>query len=275
MLVKKNLPDVLNSLEHDIHLAIEWFDSNYMKLNNSKCDFLISGHKFEHLWVNVGGAKVWESKHLKLLGVEIDNSLKFDSHVSTICNEASKKLSALTRLVHVLPFQKMRLLMKSFFESQFSYCPWMFVNRVTNRKVNRLHEQSLRILCKDDRSSYAELLQKDNSVTIHTRNIHKLATEMYKIKHNISPNYISDIFPRSYSTYNLRLNSDFRKPVVNTVMWGSETLRNIGPKIWELLPLNIKESPSLKSFKIKVQLWKPENCPCRPCRDHIPNLGFL
>ena len=167
--------------------------------------------------------------------------------------------------------------MKSFFDSQFSYCPliWLFINRVTNHKVNRLHERSLRILYKDYISNYAELLQKDNSVTIHTRNIQLLAIEMYKVKHNISPKFIIEIFPQSDKGYNLRNTSDFKRPAVNTVFWGSETLRYIGPIIWDLLPLNIKTLPTLNSFILKVKYWKPENCPCRICKNYIPNIGFL
>ena len=56
----KDLPNLLYFLEHDTHIAIEWFESNYMKLNKDKCHFLISGHKFEHLWINVGGTKIWK-----------------------------------------------------------------------------------------------------------------------------------------------------------------------------------------------------------------------
>ena len=62
---------ILNSLEHDTSLAIEWFESNYMKLNKSKCHFLVSGNKFEHLWINVGGTKIWESNSETMLGVQI------------------------------------------------------------------------------------------------------------------------------------------------------------------------------------------------------------
>ena len=144
--------------------------------------------------------------------------------------------------------------MKSFFDSQCSYCPltWMSIHLGTNHKVNRLHGRSLRILYKEYLSSYAKLLQKDNSVTIHTRNIQLLAIEIYKVKHKISPNFIREIFPQSDSAYNLRNTSDFNRPKVNTVLWGSETLRYIGPIIWDLLPLNIKTIVTLTSFISKV-----------------------
>ena len=47
----------LLSLEHDTRLMIEWFESNYMKLNKTKCHLLMSGYKFENIWVNVGNTK--------------------------------------------------------------------------------------------------------------------------------------------------------------------------------------------------------------------------
>ena len=43
-----------------------------MKLNAEKCEFLITGHRFEHLWLNVGETQVWEKNQVKLLGITID-----------------------------------------------------------------------------------------------------------------------------------------------------------------------------------------------------------
>ena len=128
----------------------------------------------------------------------------------------------------------------------------MFIHRGTTHKVNHLHERSLQILYQDYLSSYAELLQKDNSVTVHTRNIQLLTIEIYEVKHIISPNFIRGIFPQSDSTYNLR-NSDFKRTKVNTVLLGSETLQYIGPILRDLLPLNIKTIPTLTSFISKVK----------------------
>ena len=204
-------------------------------------------------------------------------SVKFDNHVTNLCKKAGRKLSALTRLAKILPFHKMRILMKSFFDSQFSYCPliWMFIRRSSNHKINRLHERSLRILYKDDISSFSELLQKDNTVTVHTRNIHLLAIEMYKVRNNISPNFIREIVPTSESAYNLRESKDFITPRRNTVYCGEESLRNIGPKIWNLLPSDTRTAPTLDTFILKVKKWQPDKCPCRLCKVYINGIGFL
>ena len=81
---------------------------------------------------------------------------------------------------------KLRILMKAFIESQFAYCPliWMFHSREINNKINKLHERALRLVYSDHISTFDELLLKDESLTVHHRNLQKLAIEMYKIKHN-------------------------------------------------------------------------------------------
>ena len=112
-------------------------------------------------------------------------------------------------------------------------------------------------------------------MTVHTPSIQLLATEMYKVRNAISPSFICELFPQSDVTYNLRINSDFVIPRVNTVFWGTETLRVIGPKIWDLLPLDIKMSPTLDSFKLKIKHWQPPNCPCRLCKTYLPDIGFI
>ena len=75
---------------------------------------------------------------------------------------------------------KKRTIMKAFYESLFSYCPliWIFHSRGLNNEINRIHERVLRITFNDKPSTFQELLDIDNSVTIHHINIRALATEI-------------------------------------------------------------------------------------------------
>ena len=98
-----------------------------------------------------------------------------------------------------MPYQslsKKKKLLSLFFNSQFNYCPliWMFYSRIINNKINRLHERCLRLLYGDKSSSFEKLLEQDKSVTIHTRNLQILATEMFKVYRNISSPIFSEIF---------------------------------------------------------------------------------
>ena len=136
-----------------------------MKLNTDKCHLLVSGHKFEEMWMKVGKDCIWESKDVNLLGVTIDNDLKFDKHISNLCLKVGRKLSALSRMSKFLSFEKKRTLYKCFVESQFKYCPliWMFHSRCSNTKINRLYERALRLVYNDFQSNFEELLDKDKS----------------------------------------------------------------------------------------------------------------
>ena len=141
-----------------------------MKLNEGKCHLLVGGYKHESIWAKIGDARIWESNKQKLLGVHIDRTLSFDKHVSNLCKKAGRKLSVLARLSSYITLTQRRVLMKSFIKPQFGYCPlvWMFHGRVLNRKINHLHESSLRIVYRDSISPFQELLKKVHSFTFTT-----------------------------------------------------------------------------------------------------------
>ena len=167
--------------------------------------------------------------------------------------------------------------MKTFITSQFNYCPlaWMFHNRTLNNKINKLHERALRLVYDNENLTFQELLLMDNSMSIHHRNLQKLATEMYKAKNNLSPIPVQNIFKEHIDTNNLRNNRCWEVAKVRTVHHGTETIRYRGPKTWEILPKEIKESKTLLEFKSKVKLWKPIDCTCKLCKTFIPELGFI
>ena len=62
-----------------------------MKMNASKCHLFVSGNKYEHVWARVRNDLIWESRTIKLLGITIDNELKFDVHISNICKKNTKE----------------------------------------------------------------------------------------------------------------------------------------------------------------------------------------
>ena len=81
--------------------------------------------------------------------------------------------------------KKMKLIIQNtFILSHFNYCPliWMFNDRNIDKKINKIQERALRITYKDNTSQFKELLEKDNSVSIHQKNLQLLMIEVYKTK---------------------------------------------------------------------------------------------
>ena len=189
----------------------------------------------------------------------------------------SQKLNALTRVSIYMDIPKRRLLMKSFISSQFGYCPliWMFHSRGLNNKINLLHKRALKITYGDKDLTYQELLEMDNSVSVHHRNLQILATEMFKVYKEISPEILNEVFERNSSACNLRNKSFFRSRSVNSVYHGTESLSFLGPKIWDLVPFDIKKSENVDIFKDRIKKWICDECPCRLCKTFVKDLGFI
>ena len=101
-----NLKHLMERLEHDTKLAIDWFENNYMELNKDKCHLLVAGHRYEILWANIGGTRIWKSKNKKLLGLTIDRNLDLDNHVFTLCRKGGRKLSDLSRISNYMSFEE-------------------------------------------------------------------------------------------------------------------------------------------------------------------------
>ena len=123
--------------------------------------------------------------------------------------------------------------MNAFFTSQFNYCPLIWMCHTT---INMLHERCLRIIYNDKQLSFTELLNKDNSVSIHIRNIQWLAIEMFRFYNGLSPRLMNNIFKlKAENPFNLRQVSEFSRPMVMSMYHENESISYLRPKIWDIL----------------------------------------
>ena len=247
---------VLDKLENCSELAIAWFKSNYMKLNEEKCEPLVCGYCFEQLWIKVGDNKTWEKSFVKLLGVTIDNELKFDKYVAEICAKANRKLSVLLRLSKFLCLDKQRTLFRSFIESQFKYCPliWMFCSRSSNKNINRLHDRALRPVYDNYSSSFETLFEGDSSFTIHHQNIQSMLIEIYKSLNKASAeNFFDSLFEFKFRHSQFPL--ELKMPFCNSVYHGKNSIRYCGSQIWNSVPFEIRNAATLEDFSRKIKCW--------------------
>ena len=134
---------------------------------------LFSGSNYEHSLVKIGDDEIWESNEVELLGVPIDNKLKFDGHIANICFMGNQKLSVLSRFVSLFTFDRKRILFKALFESQFRYCPliWMFCSRKANNRINKLHERAPRLVYDHYETSFSKLHARDGSINVDHTNL--------------------------------------------------------------------------------------------------------
>ena len=112
---------------------------------------------------------------VRLLGIQLDDKLNFSLHVSNIFKSAANQLSAFLR------FEGKRVLINSYFISNFNYCPlvWMFSNATSLKKIENLRKRALRFLYNDYQLSDEELLDKANKSIMNVNRLRFLCVKIY------------------------------------------------------------------------------------------------
>ena len=99
---------------------------------------------------------------------------------------------------------------------------------------------------------------------------------MYEVSKGIAPKISSDIFSSNFrANYDLNYQSEFSRPLVKSVFNGTESISDLGRRIWDLVPLQMKQKESLTTFKNAIKTWNQQNCPCRLCIKYVAGIEFV
>ena len=123
-----NIDEVITILENDSIQLFKWFSDNQVKAKKDKCHLVISNN--EKVSMKIDNIELENTSSEKLLGIIIGSKLNFKEHIEGITKKASRKVNVLPRITSYMNLTKRKLLMNSFFTSQFKYCPlvWMCHN---------------------------------------------------------------------------------------------------------------------------------------------------
>ena len=208
--------------------------------------------------ISIAGHAIKRMEEIKLLGVQIDEKLSFTGHISELCTKTSQKEGVLVRLRNLIPCDAKLSLYKSSSLPHLTYCHlvWHFCNALDRRKLERIQEQALRAVYKTRSASYQELLDRAKLPTLYNRRLQDIATLMFKVKHSLVPVNISDLFNLKNTQYNLR-NDDFKLPRFETVRFGKNSIKYVGPLLWSKLPRYLRMIETRNSFKRNIRKVNP------------------
>ena len=175
---------------------LKWFKVNSMKLNLKKFQFMNFGKSTrQSIILNVNNVKIRESSSVVLLGLTIDIRLTFKDHINILCRRASFKLHALRRKRKYLTADKVKLLCNAFLNSRFNYASIirMFLRKQDYLKIEKIQYKDLKIVYNNN-ESYDELLLHNNEVPIHQKQLHILATDIFKSLADINSDFMKSYF---------------------------------------------------------------------------------
>ena len=189
---------------------------------------------------NVENNQITDSKCKKLPGIKLDHKLNVSADVDLIFKKPGQRMNALYSIMPMyMNTTKRHALLNMFFISLLDHCPltWICHRRAKNEKTN-LYDTCVRIIYNDKVSTFEQLLEKDSSVSIYTRNLCFLAVEMFKVIKGIAPTITNNLFDlKETNNYNLRYKLFFKIPRNETARNVFKSISYLGPKILKLLPV--------------------------------------
>ena len=84
---------------------------------------------------------------------------------------------------------------------------------------------------------------------------------------------MSELFNLSNINYDFRSETDFELGPIYTTGYGARSLKYFAPKIWNIVPIDIRNSDILSEFTTKIKSWKPVTCPCSLCYTFVGQVG--
>ena len=253
------LKDILSS---ESNIAIKWLDDNDMLANPSKFQVIFLTKTKEHINLSLQiNNKIIESKEsVELLGIEIDDKLKFESHIRELCRKTGGQLNSLYRFKKYLSPLSKKVVITSFIFSNFNYCPliWNYSSAKSKNKIEQVQKRALNFL------KYhldEELLFEPGNSSMEVKRLRVLLIEIFKTLNGLNPAYMKNIFYRSTNRNSERLKFNIKTQRYNQVKFGKNSLRVLGPILWNSLPNNIKSLQSIIVFKKFIKSWGNFGCP--------------
>ena len=266
----KTINELIEKLESESKNAIKWFTENNMIVNPDKFKAILInrfGKTNKEEILDLGNStKIKSENSAILLGIEIDDNLKFENHIHDLITNAAGQLNYLCRQKQYLNPESKKILVESFILANFNYCPlvWHFCSKESMNKQEMIQKRALRFMYDDYSSSYEQLLTLANKPTLEVRKLRLLAIEIFKTINDLNPIYMKDIF--SLNTRDGSRDNILKVKTQKSKRYGTDTLRSLGPKIWNQLPNEIRNINQFTIFKRLINTWSGPSCRCNKCK---------
>ena len=109
---------------------------------------VLVANKNDSFNLNVAGKVIPSTSEVTLLGIMIDNELKFKKHINELCRKASYKLHALQSVRKYLSVDEARMLANAFIDNEFNYAPlvWLFAGKTLLNRICKIHYRTLQVV---------------------------------------------------------------------------------------------------------------------------------
>ena len=190
---EEDIDQVEHAINADLRKVDKWYKFNQMKRNHSKYQAITFGRVERNPVLTCEGTVIPIQDEMELLGVTIDNKLKFEGQIRKICRKVSQQIAVLNRLKKILPFELRKDISRAFIAPHFNYRSesWHHCGKRGYDKLEKINERALRFVTRDKSTTYETLLKQLNLLSTLNRKIVKMATNVY-LKLSLGIKYLEE-----------------------------------------------------------------------------------
>ena len=250
-------PDPADSIRKNQELLdqpLEWCSVNKLTININKTKHMFVPRYRPQLDMVKDKTLLIENKNLhnvtsyKYLGVDLDQTLRFDSMVDTLYNKANRKLYSLKNIRPYVTASIASLIYKTCIRPVMEYADFLIdsCTKATTEKLDRIQRRAVRIIdqARHRECTYDDLLRLyDIETLVKRRKKHHLSV-MYR--HSQDHTNLNDYRPNIALRSNLKVRFKDNFTQLTKVQ---KSPYNRGVSLWDRLPAGVQRATTKVKFK--------------------------
>ncbi|XP_060758375.1 uncharacterized protein LOC132869034, partial [Neoarius graeffei] len=255
----------LNKIEECVKDIRHWMLINFLLLNSDKTEVLVLGphkarSKFSDYTVTLDGLSVSSRAAVKDLGVIIDPSLSFETHIDNITRIAFFHLRNIAKIRNLMSLHDAEKLVHAFVTSRLDYCNAL-LSGCSNKCINKLQlvqNAAARVLTRTRKYDHiTPVLSTLHWLPIKFRIDYKILLLTFKALNGLAPQYLSELLLLYDPPRLLRSKGAgyLLVPRIVKATSGGRAFSYKAPLLWNSLPSNVRESDTVSAFKSRLKTY--------------------
>ena len=258
----------MQKLEDCVADIRKWMSANFLKLNDDKTELLFLGTpqnlaKLTLTTVQIGSSTIVSSSHVRNIGAMFDPQLKMNIQVSSACKSAWYRLYQIGKIRPYLSADQTKSIIHAYVTSKLDQnnslligCPDVLINR-----LQKVQNAAAKLIFQASKYDHVTILLKElHWLPLNQRIVFKILLLTFKALHGQGPQYLCESLTWHKPSRSLQSSNDLLLVVPKTRLktYGDRAFRAVAPRLWNDLPLSLRQSPSTNSFKtnLKTYLFK-------------------
>ena len=236
MQIRSNMQDSLDQVSN-------WCDNNHMGINPIKTKSMTIATRQKHQLsplpfdLVLNGAKIAQVSEHRLLGITIDNKLRWDSHINNVCKTVSRRVFRLSKLRCIVDIDTRKLFFSAHVKPHIDYASVVW--DVLKKRLNSLHRRAVKLILPDTTLTTDQKLKEMRIMSLRKQLEYNKGLFMYRLLSNDAPEYISNLYTHTPSRYSSSRNCHLSLPRPRIDICKT-SISFSGAHLWNNLPLTVR-----------------------------------